>query len=149
MKERQTVVLFGDSLLMDSVEASLSNIQELGLVRIHSSVPNVVGRIGGLAPNMVIFDLNVPHTEFLIPFLKAQPGIPLLGLDVTRSQVIALSSQQYTTLTSGDLARVIKLQTMSRVEEVELVSTTLDELSQAYTSSVQRVGKDGNTRRRL
>ena len=117
MEKRQIVVLFGDSLLMDTVEAGLEKIKELGVIRIHTSIPDVVQRIEPLSPDLVIFDLDLPNSQFLLPFLRTLPGIPLLGLDVTCSRVIALSSRQYTTLTVHDLARVIHMQTQSQASQ--------------------------------
>ncbi len=113
MEERRTVVLFGDSLLMDAVEAGLSDKQELGVMRIYTPVTGIEEQLMSLGPDVVIFDLDAPHLEFIIHFLRDHPGVPLLGLDVTSSKVIVISSQQHTTLTADDLAQMIQLQTSS------------------------------------
>ena len=107
MEERRLVVLFGDSLLMDTVEANLEDTQELGVMRIHATVPNVGERLKALSPDVVIFDFDAPHLQFIIPFLREQPGVPLLGLDVACSKVVAMSSQHYTTVTANDLTQLI------------------------------------------
>jgi len=118
MEERRMVVLFGDSLLMDTVEASLGNRQELGVMRIHTTVTDVEERLKSICPDLIIFDLDAPHSQFVLPFLRDQPGVPLLGLDVTCSRAIALSSQHYITLTANDLVQVIQIQT-SHAREAE------------------------------
>ena len=41
MDNRRFVVLFGDSLLMDAVEASLGNQQGLDVMRVHTSDDDV------------------------------------------------------------------------------------------------------------
>ncbi len=110
MKKQRIVVLFGDTLLMDTVEASLREYQELGVVRIHNTVVDVVEHLKALCPDLVIFDVGDSHSQFLLPLLREQPDIPLLCLDVTCSTVIALSCQQYTALTAHDLVQVIQLQ---------------------------------------
>jgi hypothetical protein len=111
MDDRRIVVLFGDSLLLDTVEASLSECQELGVMRIHTSVPNIGDRLASLRPDLVIFDWDAPHCQFVLPLLRTQPGIPLLGLDITCSQAIALGSRQYAVQTAEILADLIKQQT--------------------------------------
>jgi hypothetical protein len=101
------VVLFGDSLLMDTVEASLSDSPHFGIIRFHQTVTNVAARLKTLQPNLIVFDLGSPLSQFIIPFLQEQPSVPLLGLDVTSSRVIALSCEHYPVLTVDDLSKVI------------------------------------------
>ena len=112
MEERRIVVLFGDSLLMDTVAAGLSDKQELGVMRIYTPITDEEC-LRSLSPDLVIFDLDAPDSGFIVRFLRDQPGVPLLGLDVTSSKVIVISSQQHTTLTADDLAQMIQLQTSS------------------------------------
>ena len=109
MENRRTVVLFGDSLLLDTVEASLADYGELGVVRIHATVTDIGERLKALCPDLIIFDWDAAHLQLVIPLLRDQPGVPLLGLDVTSSKVIVLNSQQYVTPTVNDLAQVIQI----------------------------------------
>ena len=115
MDDRRIIVLFGDSLLMDTVDASLSDCPEIGVMRIHASVPNVVERLTSIQPDLVIFDWDGPHCHFVLPFLREQPGTPLLGLDVTSSRAIALYSQQHEVLTARALADLIKQETTAQI----------------------------------
>jgi len=45
MKKRPLVVLLGDSLLIDTVEATLGDNQDLGVVRMHTTVTDVGERL--------------------------------------------------------------------------------------------------------
>ena len=76
MTEQRLVVLFGDSLFMDTVEARLEDNQELGVMRIHSTVADVMGRLKSLCPDFVIVDVNTYQSKFALPFLQEQPGMP-------------------------------------------------------------------------
>jgi hypothetical protein len=127
MDERPTVVLFGDSLLMDTVENNLLESRLLGVVRIHTNVTDVEDRLKALRPDLVIFELDTPHSRFVLPFLRDQSGIPLLGLDLICSRVVALSSQQYRTLSMQDLSQVIQIETAHRVRESEPSDEALSE----------------------
>lgn len=107
----QVVVLFGDSLLMDAVEASLGDRQGVSVVRIPTTIHNVEAYIDSLTPDFIIFDWDAPYTEVIISFLRYRPGIPLLGIDVATSRVIALSSLPYPALAVSDLAQVVRMET--------------------------------------
>ena len=108
MENRRIVVLVGDSLLMDTVEASLGEDQEFGVMRMYTTVTDIAERLQSLCPDAVIFDWDAPHVDFVLAMLKQRPGVPLLGLDVTCSQVTVLCSEQHLTLTVNDLARVVR-----------------------------------------
>lgn len=117
MDDRRIIVLFGDSLLMDTVEASLGENPELGVMRIHSNVPDIGERLKSIQPHLIIFDWDAPHCQFVLPFLREQSGIPLLGLDVTCSKAIMLCSQEYTILTADELAGLIQTKTANGILE--------------------------------
>jgi hypothetical protein len=111
MDNRRFVVLFGDSLLMDAVEASLGNQQELDVMRVHTKDDDVEACLRAIRPDLVIFDWDTPFSQFAAFLLRDHPGIPLIGLDIASREVVVLSSQQYTPMTARDLAQVIQLET--------------------------------------
>ena len=111
MADQQLVVLFGDSLLMDTVEANLAGNPAVGLMRIHPTVTDVAERLQALGPDLVIVDLHAPQAGRVLPFLWDRPGVPLLGLDVTCGRAIVLSSQAYTPRSADDLAHLIAVHT--------------------------------------
>ena len=117
MDDRRIVVLFGDSLLMDTVEASLDENPELGVMRMHSNVPDIGQRLKSIQPHLIIFDWDAPHCQFVLPFLREQSGVPLLGLDVTCSKAIMLCSQEHTILTADELAELIQTKTANEILE--------------------------------
>ena len=114
MTKQRVVALYGDSLLIDTIEASLQDNQELGLVRIHASVDDVLPRIKALCPDLVILDMQDPHTQFILPFFREEPSVPLLCLDVSCSKVVALTCKHFTAVSASDLAQIIRLQTGGR-----------------------------------
>ena len=117
MDNQRIIVLFGDSLLMDTVEASLGENPELGVMRVHTNVPDIGARLKSVQPHLVIFDWDTPHCQFVLPFLREQSGIPLLGLDVTCSRAIMLCSQEHTILTADELAELIQTKTANEILE--------------------------------
>lgn len=124
MKDRRIVALVGDSLLMDTIEASLGDSQEFGVMRMYSTVTDIAGRLESLCPDAIIFDWDTPHAEFVLPILRNQPGLPLMGLDVTCSKVIALFSERHITTTVQDLSKVLKVQMACKTRNVEFIGDT-------------------------
>ena len=111
MKNQRTVALVGDSLFMDTVEASLKSQRGMNVVRIQGYVRDVKACVESVHPDLVIFDWDTYYSRFVMLILKEQPSIPFIGLDVSSRKVIAMSSQQYTPLTVNDLTQVIQLYT--------------------------------------
>lgn len=109
MQKRDIVVLFGSSLLMDTVEASLAQKRSLDLIRIQADDVDWWRCISVLGPDLVIFDWGLPCSQALY-MLRDQPGLPLIGLDATTNSVIALSSRQYSPMNSNDLTKLIHTQ---------------------------------------
>lgn len=135
MEDQRLVVLFGDSLLMDGVEASLNATQELGVMRIQSTdhdVHNIRECLRSLQPDLVIFDWDTPQAQLIVSVLRDRPGITLLGLDVNSRKVIVVSSHQYTPLAASDLIQVIQTYHPHRVREVDPNSVLLGEWSTEF-----------------
>jgi hypothetical protein len=115
---------------MDTVEAVLADMQQVGIVRIHTSVTDLASRLRSLQPDMVIVDLDAPNLHFVVPFLKERPGVPLLGLDLTYNQAVALSSYLYSVPTPDHLLAVVERylggdgQDLSRSRPMPATATT-------------------------
>jgi len=113
MEERQTVVLYGNSLFVTGMETSLRGERGLDVVRIDATLPSAAQCLDALRPDVVIFDLtapNSPSSNLHSPssILQEYPGLPLIGLDPNSDTVVVFSSQQHTVLTTNDLAQVIQ-----------------------------------------
>lgn len=108
MDKQKIAALYGNSLFIASLEACLRDKKELAVVRIDATLPDATERLAALCPDVVIFDLDAPHAQFVTSFLRGHPGLPLMGLGLTDNNVMVLSSQQYTALTANDLAQVIQ-----------------------------------------
>ncbi len=108
MDAQQLVVLYGDSLLLDSVEAILADEAQLSIVHLLTATSEVAEHICALVPDLVIFDLDANNFRGLIPFLKACPGAALLGLDIATNRVVSLTSHVHTVANQEDLRRVVE-----------------------------------------
>jgi len=114
MTKQRVVALLGDSLLIDTVEASLQDNQELGIVRIQATHNDVLNRIKAVCPDLVILDTQDPQAQFILSFFREESSVPLLCLDVSCSKVIALTCKHFTAMSASDLAQIIRLQTAGK-----------------------------------
>ena len=115
MQEQRVVALYGNSLLMEIVEASLGNNQELGVVRVNgSSSSAVVERLKSLCPDMIVVDSSEPDARFVISFFKDRAGVPVLCLDSDCNKAMVLSCQHYNSLTTTDLTDLVQLHASGR-----------------------------------
>jgi DNA-binding NarL/FixJ family response regulator len=120
MADIRKVVLYGNSVFMAGVEASLKSRDEIEVIHIDASLPDAVQELDVLNPAVVIFDLSSPPPLRLgLPFVRDHLGLPFIGLDVTSNTVLVLSCQQYPALTVDDLAQVIQAQLSTPARGVE------------------------------
>ena len=132
MASKQLIVLFGESLLMDAVEASLRVRADLETVRVPSTMQQVEDHIRSLDPNFLIFDWDAPHSQIVFSYLRDRPGTPLLGLDVNRNDLIAVISLEYPAITINDLANIIKLE----IAHSQLRRSTPNDVAQTVARTV-------------
>jgi hypothetical protein len=107
MIKRPLVVLLGDSVLIDGVAVSLEGCQELGVARLDTPVIDIEACIQTLKPDVVVFELDSLYSLHILSLLTEQPGIQLVGLDLTSSRVLVLNSRQHTTRSMDEFSHVI------------------------------------------
>ena len=114
MQTHRLVALYGNSLLMDIVETTLGDNNQLDVVRVAGSSSSVVEQLKSLLPDMIVVDSSEPDAEFVLSFFKDRDGVPLLCLDPNCNKAMVLSCQHYSSLSTTDLTDLIQLQSRSR-----------------------------------
>jgi hypothetical protein len=104
----RTVVLYGNSLAVSSIGASLQGRADLQVSSVDATRPQAEERLRALHPDVVIFDLAAARPEFAIDLWQAQPHLLLIGVDLLTHQALMLSGQPARLLTLDDLLEVIK-----------------------------------------
>ena len=108
MEKTRTVVLYGNSLVVSSIAASLKDQAHWLLCQPDASAPDLAQQIRSLAPDVLVFDLASAHPDYAIALLKEHPRLLLIGVDVMNARMLVLSGQQSQALTIDDLTRVIE-----------------------------------------
>jgi len=104
----QTVVLYGNSLVVSTFGACLEGNLGLQLLRVDASSPGADQRLNAIRPDIVIFDLASEHTDFAISLWKTLPDLLLIGVTPDSSQMLVLIGRQQQALSVEDLLSVIQ-----------------------------------------
>jgi len=106
MKKR-TVALVGGNLVISAIAACLQEKPEFELQRIAGPFSDLIDRMEGVPPDVILFDLAAGNPSFAIPLLRNHPKITLIGVDLMEHKMLMLSGEQSRLLTENDLMRVI------------------------------------------
>jgi hypothetical protein len=108
MGEQQRVVLYGNSLVLASVGASLKAYPGIELVCLDACPPAEMQQLWALRPAVVILDLGAVPPDLPFSLLGEQPDLVLIGVDAAGDKLLVLSGQQAHSLTTETLVHVIK-----------------------------------------
>ncbi len=103
----QRVVLYGTTLVVSTIGASLQASADLELIRIDPALPGAAERLLALQPSAVVFDLAAGQPDFAMSLLRQQPGLLLIGADPSSDDLLVLSSHAARALSVADLVAVI------------------------------------------
>jgi hypothetical protein len=105
--ESRTVVVFGQSLLLSLVEASLGQNENLRVV--HADRWEEIGDIGvDCTPDVIIYDLDGANGGNLLPLSFKNPHILLIGLDTEYNHAVLLVGQETSSLTLERVKEIIR-----------------------------------------
>ncbi|MDD3827714.1 MAG: hypothetical protein PHY79_17245 [Anaerolineae bacterium] len=107
-RDQELVILFGDALFIQSVEACLHGTGEIGVIGIYGSVVDAPQRLKSLRPDLVVMDLNGDNCRLAVSLLREQPGVSILCVDQERQEAIVVCGHHYSTPTAEDLTEIIR-----------------------------------------
>jgi hypothetical protein len=105
-KSMRRVILFGDSLILEGVRASLAACPDLEIIRLGASVEDLFEIIRALCPAVFIFDLQAVRFDFQLSLLQ-QPELQLIGIDPESQQAMVWSGRQKAVVVAADLIKTI------------------------------------------
>jgi hypothetical protein len=101
-----TVVLFGNSLALSGVGASLEAHPGLRIVRVEE-VDASAAALRELEPDVVVFDVATAQPD-VVALWRRHPRVLPIGVDLLKHQAVVFSRQSARALTTEDLLRVIE-----------------------------------------
>ncbi len=107
MEQRRTIVLFGASLSVAAIGASLAAQANWQVVPMDAASPAAAESLHRLRPDVVLFDLAAAWPDTVISLLTELPDLQLIGVDLARHQALVLSGEQPRLFTIDDFVRLV------------------------------------------
>ncbi len=107
METRKRVAVFGNSLNMAGIVASLKADITLEVLCVKPDFSDARQRIDENALAAIVFDLSDPPQRLDISLLCDLPGLLLIGVDFSRDKMLVLSCRPAQALSMADLVSVI------------------------------------------
>ena len=104
--EKRRVILYGNSVILGTVGASLAQCSDLDVV---SLAPPLPGRqeLAALSPDVIIFDLEAAHPEAALSLLQTRPRLLLIGIDAATDDMLLWWGEQAHASGTRSLVRAI------------------------------------------
>ena len=104
MEKRRRIVLYGNSLVVGTVGASLRRLPQYEVVSLPMAQQN---ELEATAPDVVLFDLEAARPEAAFSLLERCPGLLVIGISPDKNVAGIWSGKQLRELSMRDLVQVI------------------------------------------
>lgn len=108
MEAHSRVVLYGKSLVLAGVEASLKAYPSLEVISLDAGGGTTIQELCAYHASVLIFDVAAVPPEFPFSLLCEQPELMLVGLDAAGDKSLLLSGRQARSMTTGQLVQIIE-----------------------------------------
>ncbi len=106
MEEQRHVLVYGRTVILGTVEASLRTFPQVKITVLSAPFPTVE-ELGAMAPDAILYDLAAPRPESALALLETRPGLLLIGVNPSSNGALVLSSRPAQALSANDLVNVI------------------------------------------
>jgi hypothetical protein len=104
--ERRRILVYGNSLVVEGVGASLRRAGGFDVFSVDPPLPGPP-ELEDMAPDLVLFDVEGQHPEPVLALLESLPDLLVLGLSPDGNVARLWSGRRYHDLTTGDLAALL------------------------------------------
>ena len=102
----RTVLLYGRSLLLSGVAASLDQCPDLRIIQA-AAWTEANRLLAEHTPDVLIFDLTNANESHILPLLLTNPGLLMIGLDAEDNQAVLVSGQEARSLTLDQIRQIV------------------------------------------
>jgi len=100
------ILLYGDSVVLGSVGASLGRTSQFELIRLPAP-QHSAAELEALRPDVILFDIESGHPEAAFCLLESDPDLLLLGISPDVNLVRLWAGRQYKELSADELTALI------------------------------------------
>ena len=101
------VVLYGNTLVVDTLGASLATCPGLELLRVDAPLAELAARLDDLHPDALLFDVAAAQSDLVVRLLGERPELLLIGVDPSTDTLMVLSGRVEQPVSAADLAQRI------------------------------------------
>lgn len=92
MQNQNAIVVLGESVIMESIEASLRKEMGMHVTRLCASRADLSEQLNSIQPGLIIFDIYTPDPSSILEVLSEKSDSLFLGIDINCSQVLVFNS---------------------------------------------------------
>jgi hypothetical protein len=107
MSKQRRVFLYGRSVILGTVAASLKHYSDLDIALLSPPFPEV-RELEALTPDVIIYDLQADQPEAALTLLDTCPNLMLIGIDPSSNQVFLWAGKHMKALSAQDLVQAIR-----------------------------------------
>ena len=107
MAVSKCVLVYGKSLNLAGIAASLRLNANLDVRLIDPQDPHAKTKLAACVPQTIIYDLTDLPADLDLKLLQDQPDILLIGVDPSCDEVLVLTGQRSRAMTAGELASLV------------------------------------------
>ena len=107
MDRRRRIIIYGNSLILGAVGASLRHCLDAEIIHLSLPLPQAQ-ELSAMSPDVVIFDLEGPHPDSKLTLLPGQHDLLLLGVQSSHHELVILSSHTVQARGIVDLVKIIQ-----------------------------------------
>jgi hypothetical protein len=123
MSTRTRILLYGNSLVLGGIGASLRAEGRFEVVSLARSLPDT-SDVEALAPDVIVFDIETPGSAAAFSTIESNPDMMILGVSPDENIVQLWSGRQYRELSTKDLTALIEVGSQPTVALTEDVIIT-------------------------
>jgi hypothetical protein len=107
LRARRRILIYGNSIILEAIGASLSGCSEFEVTPLNLPLPGAQV-LDDAKPDILLFDLESPHNEAVFSILKSNPSFLLMGISPDINLVKIWSGRQVRELSTQSLLELIK-----------------------------------------
>lgn len=105
MDSQHKVLFYGNSLVLAGVQATFDAYPGFETIALDQPIPQPELLV--LNPRVVLFDMGVPESEFLLAQMQELPGLLLIGVDPESHEVL-LTGQAACSISLEQITQIVR-----------------------------------------
>ncbi len=108
MQEHKTVVVYGQFLFSNDIEASLHSGHGFVVVQIDDTQPDAAEHIAVLQPDILIVDVTTTPWERAVTHLRQDKGMAVIGINPHDNTMMVLRGQRFTLASMHEVTALVE-----------------------------------------